>query len=32
MTIDIQDTFDEGGEIENGSDGDCPTDDAGCRE
>ena len=30
-TIDIQDTFDEDGEIENGSDGGHTTDDGGCR-
>ena len=32
-TIDIQDTFDEVGRLnENGSDGDYTTDDGGCRE
>ena len=31
-TIDIQNTFDEDGEIENGSDGGHTTDDGGCRE
>ena len=30
--IDIQDTFDEDGEIENGRDGGHTTDDGGCRE
>ena len=30
-TIDIQDTFDEDEEIENGSDGGHTTDDGGCR-
>ena len=31
-TIDIQDTFDEDGEIENSSDGGHTTEDGGCRE
>ena len=31
-TIDVQDTFDEDGEIENGSHSGHTTDDGGCRE